>query len=241
MYFRNFFIFRKKIKEILYQLKKKNLSNKKIIIIGNSKKCLDQKIGLEIDKFDIVVRFNAAPTVGYEEFVGTKTDIVVCNELVFNNKLDELAKVFYRKGIQKNFIKNQKNKIIFAVLENKKNINKLDYQEITTKNDVILFSNELNHILRFMVSSNFNYINKLYYYKFGKKLSVGLIFISIMQLINIKPYIFGFDLDKNNNNYLSYYSNSKLKLNTDHDFLYEKSLINKFLKEKKIFNFLDSK
>tara|TARA_Y100000389_G_C17467714_1_gene527178 strand:- start:3464 stop:4189 length:726 start_codon:yes stop_codon:yes gene_type:complete len=241
MDFRNFFIFKKKIKEILYQLKKKNLTNKKIIVIGNSKKCLDHKIGLEIDKFDIVVRFNAAPTIGYEQFVGTKTDVVVCNELVFNNKLDELAKDFNREGIQKNFIKNQKNKMIFAILENKKNINELDYQKIAGKNDLILFGNELNHILRYMISSNFNYINKLYYYKFGKKLSAGLIFISIMQLLNIKPYIFGFDLDKNNNSYLSYYSKSNVTLSSDHDFFYEKSLINKFLNEKKIFDFSESK
>ena len=233
----NFFIFKKQIKKTLNKIKKKNFNNKKIIIIGNSKKILDKKLGLEIDKFDIVVRFNAAPTVGYEDFVGTKTDIIACNELVFNDKLDDLAKDFNRKGIEKNFIKNQKNKTIFAVIENKKNINKLDYQDIVIKNEVVLFSNELNHILRFMIASDYNYINKIYYYKFGKKLSIGLIIISIMQLLNLKPYIYGFDLNKNNDDYESYYSKNKLILNTNHNFSYENNLIKKFLKEKKIFKF----
>ena len=234
---RNYFFSKKQIKKILDKIREKKFNDKKIIIIGNSKKCLDKRMGLEIDKFDIVVRFNAAPTAGYEDFVGTKTDIIACNELVFNNKLDDLAKDFNRKGIEKNFIKNQKNKTIFAVIENKKNINKLDYQDIVIKNEVVLFSNELNHILRFMIASDYNYINKIYYYKFGKKLSIGLIIISIMQLLNLKPYIYGFDLNKSNDDYASYYSKNKLILNTDHDFSYENNLIKKFLKEKKIFKF----
>jgi len=233
----NFFIFKKQIKKTLNKIREKKFNDKKIIIIGNSKKCLDKRMGLEIDKFDIVVRFNAAPTVGYEDFVGTKTDIIACNELVFNNKLDDLAKDFNRKGIEKDFIKNQKNKTIFVVYENKMNINKLDYQDIVIKNEVVLFSNELNHILRFMITSDYNYINKIYYYKFGKKLSIGLIIISIMQLLNLKPYIYGFDLKKNNDDYASYYSKNKLILNTDHDFSYENNLIKKFLKEKKIFKY----
>ena len=88
-----------------------------------------------------------------------------------------------------------------------------------------------------MITSDYNYINKIYYYKFGKKLSIGLIIISIMQLLNLKPYIYGFDLKKNNDDYASYYSKNKLILNTDHDFSYENNLIKKFLKEKKIFKY----
>ena len=58
-----------------------------------------------------------------------------------------------------------------------------------------------------------------------------------MQLLNLKPYIYGFDLDKNNNNYSRYYSKTKLNFNTDHDLQYENILIKKFLNEKKIFEY----
>ena len=41
--------------------------------------------GEKIDEFDEVIRFNRAPTYGYENKVGSKTTLRVINNHVFNN------------------------------------------------------------------------------------------------------------------------------------------------------------
>ena len=48
----------------------------KIIIVGNGENILDKKNGHLIDNFDKVVRLGQYKTKGYEEFTGTKTDIL---------------------------------------------------------------------------------------------------------------------------------------------------------------------
>jgi hypothetical protein len=44
-----------------------------IILIGNGSSVLDKELGVEIDQFDRVVRFNSYKIEGFEKFVGTKT------------------------------------------------------------------------------------------------------------------------------------------------------------------------
>ena len=46
-----------------------------IILVGNGPSALSKKVGKYIDKIPIVVRFNSFRLEGYEEYVGTKTDI----------------------------------------------------------------------------------------------------------------------------------------------------------------------
>jgi len=48
-------------------------------IVGNSGKILDRNKGDEINNHDCIVRFNAAPTDGFESHVGSKTDFRVLN------------------------------------------------------------------------------------------------------------------------------------------------------------------
>lgn len=48
----------------------------KVFVIGNGPSALTYKLGKEIDAADIVVRINNFQTAGFEEFVGTKTDIL---------------------------------------------------------------------------------------------------------------------------------------------------------------------
>jgi hypothetical protein len=50
-----------------------------VSIVGNSGLMLTKEWGAEIDKSDIVVRFNHAPTEGYEKYVGSKTTLRVVN------------------------------------------------------------------------------------------------------------------------------------------------------------------
>ena len=57
----------------------------KMAIVASSAKLLNAKYGKAIDSFDEVVRFNRAPTEGYEQHVGSKTTIRIANNHVFGN------------------------------------------------------------------------------------------------------------------------------------------------------------
>jgi len=46
-----------------------------IVFVGNGTAVTDKKMGEKIDSFDTVVRFNNYQTEGFEEYVGTKTNI----------------------------------------------------------------------------------------------------------------------------------------------------------------------
>ena len=47
----------------------------KVIVVGSAPSVLDEKLGDKIDKFDVVIRFNAYEIEGFEEHVGTKQTI----------------------------------------------------------------------------------------------------------------------------------------------------------------------
>lgn len=48
----------------------------KVIVVGNSKDLMLRKDGHRIDSFDHIVRINSFATVGFEEYVGSRIDIV---------------------------------------------------------------------------------------------------------------------------------------------------------------------
>jgi len=50
----------------------------KIVLVGNSGEALKSKAGTLIDSFNVVVRMNDFAIFGYEDFVGSKTDVLVC-------------------------------------------------------------------------------------------------------------------------------------------------------------------
>jgi alpha-N-acetylglucosamine transferase len=52
-------------------------TKKKVIVIGNSPNVSKYQMGNKIDQFDIVIRVNDFRTIGFEDYVGTKTDYVV--------------------------------------------------------------------------------------------------------------------------------------------------------------------
>ena len=66
--------------------------NQTVIFVGNAPSLKNQKLGTWIDSHDIVVRFNESPVAGYEDDVGTKTDILVANPYLENPKAIELSK-----------------------------------------------------------------------------------------------------------------------------------------------------
>lgn len=83
----------------------------KLIIIASGLTVLDYKAGKEIDKFDIVVRFNGYQHgLGkYDEYVGTKTDVLFCNNTgkslydltIFSNIYSSNTKFILKRAIKK--------------------------------------------------------------------------------------------------------------------------------------------
>jgi hypothetical protein len=220
----NYIEFKKFLNEIKIHLDAKNIA-----IVGSAQRILNNKSGNLIDNFDLVLRFNAAPTNTYEVFVGKNTNIIACNSLIFT---DQCREELIKENKDPLFILKQKNKIIVAIVENdfeiiKKNI----FKFVDNSNKVFLFDNKLNNILRFHVVSKYNFFKKFYFYKYGPKLSIGLIILSIINILKIKSAFFGFDLNKNKNNMQYYYYTPKIEdhENTAHDFELENKLIKKIL------------
>ena len=82
---------------------------REIILVGNGPSVLNRKLGKEIDKFPLVVRFNAFLTKGYEEYVGTKTDYWVTCDIHPRWHKD------YEKVILCSFSRQQDNHILKAL------------------------------------------------------------------------------------------------------------------------------
>ena len=56
----------------------------KVILIGNGCSATEHKLGKVIDsEFDLVLRMNRFKTEGYEEYVGSKTDVWVVSDNAF--------------------------------------------------------------------------------------------------------------------------------------------------------------
>jgi hypothetical protein len=87
-----------------------------IAIVGSSPCILENDYGNFIDTFDDVVRFNRAPTSGWEKHVGSKTTLYVTNNHVFDN-IPHNAKPgkWPGKGQPTNFIKDLKNQRVLLL------------------------------------------------------------------------------------------------------------------------------
>jgi hypothetical protein len=59
--------------------KRKKKRYKSCAVVGNSGSLLETQFGFDIDKNEAVIRFNAAVTQGYEQFVGQKTTVRLLN------------------------------------------------------------------------------------------------------------------------------------------------------------------
>ena len=66
---------------LLYTIPPIDISDK-VCVVGSSGSLLDASLGSLIDSYDDVVRFNRAPTDGYEDIVGSKTTLRVVNSHV---------------------------------------------------------------------------------------------------------------------------------------------------------------
>ena len=82
-----------------------------VALVGSSAILLEKEYGSLIDSYDTVIRFNRAPTIGFETHVGSKTTIRMANPHVFSNIPMTDDKRFPNPKVTqpKNFIREQKN------------------------------------------------------------------------------------------------------------------------------------
>jgi hypothetical protein len=91
------------------------LDGKDVAVVGNSGKLLDGNYGDIIDSHDVVIRFNWAPSEGYEKYVGSKTTIRLSNthflKAVVDEDFDDVMKNNYSEW-NKDFYFTRKNETI---------------------------------------------------------------------------------------------------------------------------------
>lgn len=51
-------------------------------VVGSSPSLANVELGAEIDSYDAIMRFNLAPTEGFERQVGSRTDVLLVNDVV---------------------------------------------------------------------------------------------------------------------------------------------------------------
>jgi len=168
----------KTIKHIIPNL----VLDENVAIIGSSARLLEKTYGNQIDLYSEVIRFNRAPVVGYEDHVGSKTTLRVVNNHVFDN-VDISDQGFTNQP--KKFIKKlRKSNILYIGRDNKpwekrkKNSHK--------SNKLFKFQYEYSNSLK----NTFN-INS----DPSDLLTIGTIFTFLCVISDIKPTLYGFDLD----------------------------------------------
>ena len=187
-----------------------------VVVVGSSSSILNMN-GQDIDSFDTVIRFNRAPTIGYENFVGIKTSLRVLNNHVFDNI--NIQNRGYSDQPQK-FIKKIKNSEILRVGRHQANHKKV--KEFNKKNNIVYF---------------FDYkkipeLKKLVGYKSENNMSVGTVCISLLLVSEININVVGFDLDMRNTTH--YWETRPNKMSKYHDQSYEKKWLKNLVDEKLI-------
>jgi hypothetical protein len=196
--------------------------DKHIALVGNSDKILLKKHGKFIDTHDFIIRINTAPIKGYEEYVGSRTNLRFISQLTFKEEL-----TFY--PCEKNYIKKIKNSSFFLVSEEEeKKIRKIRDLYIHPSNKLYIFHNKFSHKLRFLVASKYNIFKKLYYYRYINPFSTGMTALSFLCLLKRKVSLFGFNKSKSQNRYNHYFGRIG-KIKTNHNFDAENKLLKYFL------------
>tara|TARA_B100000131_G_scaffold297808_1_gene316899 strand:+ start:19 stop:693 length:675 start_codon:yes stop_codon:yes gene_type:complete len=212
-------------------IKDLSLYNKTIAIVGGSSSLMENNYGKEIDQYDFVIRFNRAPTKGYEKHVGSKTSLRVMGEQFFLNRSEQ----YPDKKINFDYlVKNTHNTNILilclGMIDEIQSMNKF-----SKSNNFFYIPTQINHKLKYNLISKFNYYKKFKFYFHNSDLSSGSLILSYLINFNLKPSVFGFDFFKNKENYSMYYSNF-IEKSIVHEFDLEKELLNEF-KDKNLAHF----
>ena len=151
--------------------------DKNVALVGSSGNLLNNSYGKEIDSFVDVIRFNRAPTKGYEDYVGSKSTIRCTNGHVFKGTPPD--KRFDIKTQNPNFIKNESNSKIVVV----------EYQK--AYGDGKKYIHETSEVF-FM--ENLGSLSKKY--GLNKMPTIGFRMVYILLKNNYTPTLYGFGLDE---------------------------------------------
>lgn len=158
-------------------------------IIGSSGRLKKTSHGNLIDTYTDVIRFNRAPTNGYEKDVGSKTTLRIVNNHVFDN-IDASKDGF--TGQPQCFIRDLRDSRILYIAHD------LEPWQRRREN-----THEINELFLF----NWVTVDKLkdkYNYPTEFHMGLGLIIVLLCVEAGIKPHLFGFDTtekEKTRNHY----------------------------------------
>jgi len=168
------------ISRVIYAVTPDLVISENVAIVGSAGKLKNTEYGELIDQFDDVVRFNRAPTEGYEELVGGKTTLRVTNNHVFNNNQEDPTKWTKQPRY---FIRDLRNtRVLYIGPDYEPWFNRA--QNVHESVDAYLYSYEAGSVLKECVDL-----------KSDKNLTVGMGFISLCVYSGITPHLFGFSTD----------------------------------------------
>lgn len=154
--------------------------DRNVAVIGSSGALLGSGLGKTIDTFKEVVRFNRAPTNGFENDVGSKTTLRVVNNHVFDNK--DITKAGFSNS-PANFVRDLRNCKILYVGPDICPWNRR-YENSHPSNELFLFDYRSMYDVKKVIGCTFE-----------QNLLIGTTFIALCILASIKPTVFGFDLE----------------------------------------------
>jgi hypothetical protein len=190
-----------------------------IAVVGSSSNVIGKGYSSLIDSYTDVVRFNRAPTKGYESEIGSKSTIRISNCHVFEGIPADGR--FTKEGQNKNFIRELQNQKIIIANGNTKKI----WETRNTK-----ISNTCTaYYLNTSLSTELAEVEGL-----SKSPSVGLISLYLLIKNKIVPGVFGFGVGED---IMTHYWEPRSNVVLHHNFSEERLLISKWHKESKILLF----
>jgi hypothetical protein len=150
-----------------------------VAVIGSSGALLGSSLGKTIDTFKEVVRFNRAPTNGFENDVGSKTTLRVVNNHVFDNI--DITKVGFSNS-PANFVRDLREQKILYIGPD---IKPWERRKTNTheSNTLHLFDYDKIGILKSFIGGTFK-----------ENMLVGTIMLTLCIMAKIRPTLLGFDL-----------------------------------------------
>ena len=190
-----------------------------ITIVGSSKNILEKKNGKKIQKSKFIVRFNYAKIKGFEQYTGSKT-----NMMVLNNHTCEFIK--------------EKSKQLKNLIISPMKLDKMYSSHTKSKLDLqlhFLDDKKYQYFLALKLIKHFYiFLCLLKILIMRKTFSIGFCFILLSIISGIKSDIYGFDLEEDMTKRKHYYK--KIKVGGVHDLVAEHKILNK-LKDHKSINF----
>ncbi len=148
-----------------------------IAIIGSSGSLKSGKYAKKIDDYQEVVRFNRAPTKGFENMVGSKRTLTVANAHVFSNV--QLRKKSGWKQKEVSFIRDLRNTSVLLFAPKGSNWKNKDKNVHSSVNPYAVDYKAMKTLVGVP----------------GRQPTAGFGFINLCVKSGLKPHLFGFDVE----------------------------------------------